>query len=128
MADESAWRRDIKHFLDGARHRIRHHTGLYADEDLVGAVLHACRSAEAGSVPDRLPDALLEEARREVAARCTRLVRAADRFAVRDIAEVAALRAQALAAVDRFQDVVMQKCRLREAGQSGGAFLRRRAL
>jgi len=124
MTDESAWRRDIKHFLDGARYRIRHHTGLYADEDLIGAVLHACRQAEAGCTRDLR----LDDARREVEARCRQLIQAADRFADRDFARLAALRAQALAAVDAFQDIVLQKCRLREAGRSAGAYLRRPAL
>jgi len=124
MTDESAWRRDIKHFLDGARYRIRHHTGLYADEDLIGAVLHACRQAEVGCAPDLR----LEEARREVEARCRRLAQAADRFADRDFARLGALRSQALAAVDTFQDIVLHKSRLREAGRSAGAFLRRQAL
>jgi hypothetical protein len=121
--DDSAWRRDIKHFLDGARYRITHYTGLYSDEDLIGAVLHACRDAAVGLAPDLR----LDDARSEVEARCRRLVQAADRFAVRDLAGVTAARAQTLAAVDAFQDLLMQQCRLRHAGRTLGPLLKKRA-
>lgn len=124
MRDDSAWRRDVKKILDGARLRIAHYTGLYSDEDLIGAVLHASREAASRLAADHR----LNDARQDMELRCRLLVRAADRFGARDMAAIAAARAQALAAVDAFQEAVLRECRLRQARNSLGPLLRRPAL
>ncbi|MBZ6078086.1 hypothetical protein [Microvirga puerhi] len=123
MTNDNAWRRDIKHFLDGARYRVLHYTGLYSDEDLIGAVLHACREAAGSDL-----DLQLGAAKSIVEEHCRTLVRVADRFSARDFALIAASRARTLAAIDMFQDIVLQERRIQNAALGHGTLLKRRAL
>jgi hypothetical protein len=74
------------------------------------------------------PNYRLREARRIVEERCRQLAQATDRFAQRDPASIAALRAQAVAAIDMFQDAAFEWRKSRRAIPSSGHLLRRKSL
>jgi len=124
MTDDSALRHVIKRCLDRARGRIAAYTGLYPDEDLMSDVLRACHEAAAKDTKNQS----LEDARHAVETRCLHLVQAADRFAVRDLATIAAARARAVAAVDTFQDAALEARRAGDVRQRPGSLLKKRAL
>jgi len=117
-------RQELKSLLDGARAKIRSHTGLYPDEDLARDVLRLCDAATLRVKPHPR----LREARRIVEDRCNRLAQATDRFAVRDIAAIGMSKAQAVAAIDVLQDVVLGLCKTDDPGRGLGPLLKRRSL
>jgi len=92
----------IKLALDRARSQILGYTGLDTSDDLISAVLAACSEAASG-----VPSPLLEEALCRMVDRCQRLVDVTNRFVVRDFELIALSRRRVIAAVDRFQDVIM---------------------
>ena len=122
MADERALRQDLRRVFDAARTIVREFTGLYRDEDLSRAVLRLCD--QAGTSP--AADPRLAEARALVDARCRRLAQVSDRFGERDPALIAEARTRAIAAVDTFQDVVLDVCRPAGPRFRDGVLLRRR--
>ena len=123
MTDLTARAREIKRGLDRARNQILRYNGLYTDEDLIRDVLRTCHEAASGASPHPRLDAT----GRHVEARCKRLVHVADRFATRDIALMASARAQAVAAVDVFQDVVVEMLRADASQQIPFTLLKKRA-
>jgi len=74
------------------------------------------------------PNSRLREARRLVEERCRQLADATDRFAQRDPASIAAMRAQAVAAIDLFQDAAFEWHKTRVSVPSSGRLLRRKSL
>ncbi|MEZ0170151.1 hypothetical protein [Microvirga sp. TS319] len=124
MNDDAILRQEIRASLSGARSLIRCYSGLYSGEDLIRDVLKACDEvAQTSASTPRL-----REARRIVQERCTKLVRDADRFSMRDPATIAASRAQAFASIDTFQDALLEIRRIEGAAPRIGALLRRRSL
>jgi hypothetical protein len=121
--DDLALRREVRGVLEGARDAIRGYTGFYSDEDLLEAVLSICNKV----ADPCLGNARIEEARALVEERCQQLVKAANRFADRDFEAIAAYRAQAVAAVDMLQDIVVDVRKAAAAARGFGSLLRRRA-
>jgi len=124
MSSDNALRQEIRFVFDDARGRILRYCGLYPHENLSAEVLRVCDEAAASVVPDLR----LEDARHEVADRCRHLSEAADRFSDRDPLVIAAMRAQAIAAVDRMQDAVFALRRTHTPVPCLGTLLRRRGL
>jgi CRISPR/Cas system-associated endonuclease Cas1 len=103
---------------------IDHYSGLYSGENLTRDVLRFCDQMT--STEDS--DLRLREARRIVEERCRRLAQASDRFAQRDPAAIAAMRAQAVAAIDMFQDAAFEWHKARTVIPSSGRLLRRKSV
>jgi hypothetical protein len=123
MGDDRLLREEIRLPLDSARTRIRRHTGLYPDENLTRDVLLICD--EVIGWLSVTPD--VQEARESVEARCLRLSQVTDRFAERDLGTIAKARSQAIAAIDRLQDVVFAQRRMEAMPQGCGILLRQRS-
>lgn len=124
MNDDGALRTTVKLLLDEARRRVAGHTGLYRDEDIVADVLRVCDEAAAWSEPGPR----IEEARRHVEHRCNLVAMVADRFGQRDPGLIGTARAQAVAAIDVFQDAVLGQSRDSTRNQPPGYRLRRRGV
>jgi hypothetical protein len=124
MSSDTALRQEIRHSLNDVRRWICGYSGLYSNENLTRDVLRACDEM----TMQIEADPRLEEARRLVEDRCRRLARATDRFADRDPALIAASRAQAIAAIDLFQDAVFTLRKAHIPTQQLGGLLRRRSL
>jgi hypothetical protein len=124
MSTDNILRQEIRGSLSIVRALIKEYSGLYSAEDLTRDVLRVCDDI---AVPVR-PDRRLEDARRVVAERCTRLAHTASRFTVRDPALIAASRAQAVAAIDALQDAIFELRKSYCAEPSLGRVLRRRSL
>ncbi len=124
MRNEAILRQEIRDTLGFVRGLIHHYSGLYSSENLTRDVLEFCDVMTA----DGAPCPRLEEARRLVEERCSRLAQAADRFARRDPAQIAASRAQAVAAIDLLQDAVFEWRKARIPSPSSGHLLRRKSL
>lgn len=122
-ADDRVLRQEAKDVLDGARSRIATYTGLYTNENLIADVLGLCRAAATGVAPS----ARVREAYLLVEDRCRHLAKAADRYAPEQFDVVAASRSRAIAAVDTFQDVIVESRRLARQAGGPGVLLRRRA-
>lgn len=122
MNDDNALRARVKLCLDEARNRIGGHTGLYRDEDLVRDVLGICDRVAAWSEPGPR----IGEARRHVEHRCNLVAIVADRFGHRDPALIGTARAQAIAAIDVFQDAVLEQNKDAARSQPSGYRLKGR--
>jgi hypothetical protein len=103
MSDDVVLRREIKHVLDGVRAKICGYAGLYADEDLLRDVQQACVRLS-GTAASELR---LEHAISALEDRCRHLAQVTNRFAERNPDVIATVRAQAVAAVDMVQDVIL---------------------
>lgn len=124
MSDDNVFRQDLRHSLGAVRKLIHSYSGLYPDEDLARDVLSLCDEiAKPSQATMRL-----NEARRIVHERCTRLAHAADRFSSRDPVKIAAFRAQAAASIDMLQDVLLDARRRQQGPPRIGALLRRKSL
>ena len=124
MSSDTTLRQEIRHSIGCIRSMIDNYSGLYSGENLARDVLRFCdEMTDAGN-----PHPRLQEARRLVEDRCRRLAQDTDRFALRDPAVIAASRAQALAAIDRLQDVVFEWRKGRMPVPSSGRLLRRKSL
>jgi hypothetical protein len=124
MSSDTVLRQEIRYSLGYIRSMIDNYSGLYSGENLARDVLRFC---------DEMTDAApshprLQEARRLVEDCCRRLAQDTDRFALRDPAMIAASRAQAMAAIDRLQDVVFEWRKARINVPSSGRLLRRKSL
>jgi len=124
MSNDTLLRQEIRSSLGFVRSMINNFTGLYSGENLTRDVLRFCDEMTGSGAPHPR----LEEARRLVEERCRRLVQAADRYAMRDPAAIAASRAQAMAAVDMLQDAVFEWHKAHMAVPSTGRLLRRKSL
>jgi hypothetical protein len=124
MSSETILRQEIRHALGFVRSMIDHYSGLYSGENLTRDVLSFCD----GMIKSGQPNSRLREARRVVEERCRQLALATDRFAPRDPASIAASRAQAVAAIDLFQDAAFEWHRTRVAIPSSGRLLRQKSL
>ncbi|WP_114942843.1 hypothetical protein [Microvirga calopogonii] len=124
MSSEVLLRQEIRHSLGYVRGMIDHYSGLYSGENLTRDVLSFCD----GMIRSGEPNARLREARRLVEDRCRQLADATDRFTQRDPASIAAMRAQAVAAIDLFQDAAFEWHKTRVAVPSSGRLLRRKSL
>lgn len=124
MNDDSALRSRVKLSLDEARRRIGGHTGLYRDEDLVREVLRICDEVAAWSESGPR----IDEARRHVEHRCNLVAMVADRFGQRDPGLIGTARAQAVAAIDVFQDAILEQNKDAGRSQPSGYRLTRRGL
>jgi hypothetical protein len=124
MNSDIVLRQEIRHSLDDVRIRIRSYTGLYSSENLTHDVLRACDEMTRHIAPDPR----LEEARLVIEGRCRRLTEVADRFSNRDPAVIAKARAQAIAAIDMFQDAVLRSRRASVPVPYSCGFLRKRSL
>jgi alkanesulfonate monooxygenase SsuD/methylene tetrahydromethanopterin reductase-like flavin-dependent oxidoreductase (luciferase family) len=124
MSSDTILRQEIRCSLGYIRSMIDNYSGLYSGENLARDVLRFCdEMTDAGVSHPRL-----QEARRLVEDRCKRLAQDTDRFALRDPAVIAASRAQAMAAIDRLQDVVFEWRKGRMPVPSSGRLLRRKSL
>jgi len=124
MSSETLLRQEIRQSLGFVRGLIDHYSGLYAGENLTRDVLRFCdEMADADE-----PDVRLKEARRVVEERCLQLAQATDRFSQRDPALIATSRAQAVAAIDLFQDAAFEYRKTRTVFPSSGRLLRRKSL
>lgn len=125
MSSETLLRQEIRDSLGFVRGMIDHYSGLYSGENLTRDVLRFCDEM---TVPGE-PSLRLREARRLVEERCRQLAEATDRFSRRDPAAIAAMRAQAVAAIDLFQDAALEWRKARGAvAPSSGCLLRRKSL
>jgi hypothetical protein len=124
MSNDNILREEIRYSLGFVRSLIHNYSGLYSGENLAGDVLRYCDEM----VKPEEPNARLEAARRLVEERCRRLAQAADRFADRDPAAIAASRVKADAAIDMLQDAVFEWRRARMPMSSSGRMLRRKSL
>lgn len=124
MSNDNILRQEIRSSLSIVRALIKEYSGLYSAEDLTREVLQVCDNIAAPARPDRR----LEDARRMVFERCTRLAHTANRFTARDPAVIAASRAQAVAAIDALQDAVFELRRSCRHEPTVGRVLRRRSL
>lgn len=124
MSSESLLRQEIRDSLGFVRSMIDHYSGLYSGENLTRDVLRFCD----GMTDPKQANPRLREARRIVEERCRLLAQATDRFAQRDPVSIAAMRAQAVAAIDAFQDAAFEWHRTRTMAPSSGQLLRRRSL
>lgn len=107
MGDDRMLRQEIRLPLDIARTQVRRHTGLYPDEDLTRDVLGICD--EVLTFVPMTPN--LRDAREAVEAGCIRLSQLSDRFSERNLTAISKARAQAIAAIDRLQDVLLERRR-----------------
>jgi hypothetical protein len=124
MSSETLLRQEIRYSLGFVRSMIDHYSGLYTSENLAQDVLRFCDEvAMAGD-----PNPRLREARRVVEERCRQLAQATDRFSRRDPVSIAAMRAQAVAAIDMFQDAAFESHKARAVIPSSGHLLRRKSL
>jgi len=124
MSSDTLLRQEIRYSIGCIRSMVDNYSGLYSGENLARDVLRFCdEMTEAGN-----PHPRLQEARRLVEDRCRRLVQDTDRFALRDPAVIAASRAQAMAAIDRLQDVVFEWRKSHINVPSSGRLLRRKSL
>jgi hypothetical protein len=124
MNDTAAFRQRIRSILNGARAKVHDYTGLYADEDLTSDVLRVC-----DNVTERVAsDPRLEQAKLIVEDRCRRLALATDRFVPRDLAFISKARAQAIAAIDALQDIVLELRKADESNRHLGSLLKRRSV
>jgi hypothetical protein len=123
MSSETLIRQEIRDSLGFVRSMIDHYSGLYSGENLTRDVLRFCD--EMTSTEDS--NLRLREARRIVEERCRRLAQATDRFAQRDPASIAAMRAQAVAAIDMFQDAAFEWHKAQKVIPSSGRLLRRKS-
>ena len=124
MSSETLLRQEIRHSLGFVRGLIDHYSGLYSGENLTSDVLRICDEMTDADEPD----SRLMEARRMDEERCRRLTQAADRFTQRDPEAIAASRAQAVAAIDLFQDATFEWRKTRTVLPSSGRLLRRKSL
>jgi hypothetical protein len=124
MSSETIIRQEIRDSLGFVRSMIDHYSGLYSGENLTRDVLRFCDQMT--STEDS--NLRLREARRIVEERCRRLAQATDRFAQRDPAAIAAMRAQAVAAIDMFQDAAFEWHKARTVIPSSGRLLRRKSV
>ncbi|WP_201830175.1 hypothetical protein [Microvirga zambiensis] len=124
MSSETLLRQEIRQSLGFVRSLIDHYSGLYAGENLTRDVLLICDEM----TDTDEPDVRLKEARRVVEERCRQLAQATDRFAQRDPAVIAISRAQAVAAIDLFQDAAFEYRKTRTIFPSSGRLLRRKSL
>ena len=124
MSSETLLRQEIRDSLGFVRSMIDHYSGLYSGENLTRDVLRYCD--EMTSTEEL--NFRLQEARRIVEERCRQLAQATDRFAQRDPAAIAAMRAQAVAAIDMFQDAALEWHKARAVIPSSGRLLRRKSL
>jgi len=124
MNDNAALRQQIRSILNGARAKVHDYTGLYADEDLTSEVLRVCDSVTevVASGPS------LGQARLIVEDRCRRLAQATDRFIPRDLASVSKARAQAVAAIDAYQDAALELRTADNFARHLGPLLKRRSV
>ncbi|RDI57923.1 hypothetical protein [Microvirga subterranea] len=123
MGDDRLLRKEIRLPLDIARTRIRRHTGLYPDEDLTRDVLSVCD--EVLTFVAMTPT--LRDAREAVEACCIRLSQVSDRFSERNLAAISKARAQAVAAIDRLQDVLLERRRFECRPRVESVVLRQRS-
>lgn len=124
MSSDTILRQEIRFSLGFVRSMIDHYSGLYSGENLTRDVLRFCdEMTESEEQCSRV-----NEARRVVEERCRRLAQATDRFAPRDPASIAALRAQAVAAIDLFQDAAFEWHKARVRIPTSGRLLRRKGL
>lgn len=123
MSNDNILRQEIRSSLGVVRALIKEYSGLYSAEDLTRDVLRVCDGIAAPIEADRR----LEDARRMVAERCSRLAYTANRFTARDPALIASSRAQAVAAVDALQDAVFELRRAHQPRPSLGRVLRQRS-
>ena len=123
MGNDNILREEIRYSLGFIRSLINNYSGLYSGENLAGDVLRFCDEMVSPEA-----NARVEEARRVVEERCTRLAQAADRFADRDPALIAESRAKADAAIDMLQDAVFEWRKARAPVASSGRLLRRKSL
>jgi hypothetical protein len=121
--DDGAVRTEIRLRLGDLYTTLRAFTGLHPDEALTERVLRTC-DALAAFVE---PGPALEEARAEVELRCRQLALATDRFGPRDPAQIAAARLKAVAAVERYHDVLLTLRHQQGTQAASGRYLRRRA-
>ena len=124
MSSETIIRQEIRDSLGFVRSMIDHYSGLYSGENLTRDVLRFCDEMTTCEEPNYR----LREARRIVEERCRKLAQATDRFAQRDPASIAAMRAQAVAAIDMFQDAAFEWHKARRVIPSSGRLLRRKSL
>jgi CRISPR/Cas system-associated endonuclease Cas1 len=124
MSSETFLRQEIRDSLGFVRGMIDHYSGLYSGENLTRDVLRLCDEMTTCEEPNPR----LKEARRIVEERCRQLAQATDRFAQRDPASIAAIRAQAVAAIDAFQDAAFEWRKARTVVPSAGRLLRRKSL
>lgn len=124
MSSETVLRQEIRYSLGFVRGMIHHYSGLYSDENLTRDVLRFCDEM---TKPEER-NSRLKEARRVVEERCRRLAQATDRFAPRDPTSIAAIRAQAVAAIDLFQDAALECRKAHAVTPSSGRLLRRKSL
>jgi hypothetical protein len=124
MNDNAAFRHQIRSVLNGARAKIRNYTGLYADENLTSDVLGICENAMVRIARDPR----LEQAKLIVEDRCSQLTQATDRFVPRDLAAISTTRAQAIAAIDALQDVVLELRKADDPALHLGPLLKRRGV
>lgn len=124
MSNDNAQRQKLRLSLNAARSQIRGYTGLYSDENLVQDVLRICD----GLIVTIEPNHRIQEARVLVDERCRRLAHAADRFSGRDPVVIAASRMQAIAAVDMFQDAVLDYYKAIARNPGLGLLLRGKSL
>lgn len=123
MGDERLLRQEIRLPLDDARTRIRRHTGLYPDENLTRDVLEICDEVLTWVAVNQT----LHEAREAVEARCMRLAQVSDRFSERSLPTIAKARAQAIAAIDRLQDAILERRRFECRPRTETVLLRQRS-
>jgi hypothetical protein len=124
MSSDTTLRQEIRYSIGCIRSMIDNYSGLYSGENLARDVLRFCDEI----TDDGTSHPRLQEARRLVEDRCRRLAQDTDRFALRDPAVIAASRAQAMAAIDRLQDVVFEWRKARTPVPSSGRLLRRKSL
>jgi len=124
MSSETLLRQEIRDSLGYVRSMIDHYSGLYTGENLTQDVLRFCDELARSAAPNPR----LREARRVVEERCRQLAHATDRFSPRDPAWIAAVRAQAVAAIDVFQDAAFESHKARAVVPSSGRLLRRKSL
>jgi phage gp37-like protein len=121
--DDGAVRTEIRQRLGELYTTLRTFTGLHPDEVLTERVLRTCDALAVFVAPGPA----LKEARADVELRCRQLALATDRFGPRDPREIAAARLKAVAAVERYHDVLLTQRSEQGAQPAPGCFLRRRA-
>ena len=121
--DDGAVRTEIRLRLGDVYTTLRAFTGLHPDEALAERVLRTCDALAAFAEPGPA----LREARADVELRCRQLALVTDRFGPRDPGQIAATRLKAVAAVERYHDVLLTLRNEQGAQPAPGGFLRRRA-
>jgi len=124
MSSDIILRQEIRYSLGFVRDLIHNYSGLYSGENLTRDVMRFCDEMTSTEATCRR----LREARLLVEERCKKLAQATDRFAERDPKRIAALRAQAVAAIDLLQDAVFEWHKARMPVPSSGHLLRRKSL